>query len=288
MDSQTKCLDVYRELADWYEKRGQAPMRDRFLVLAADAALAAGSGDEAERLRLRLLQLNPHHMLKPYSSFAQALEAPDVSTYVRDLRQNYPLEVAAELLRMLPADEDRALRVPQVLPPTAPVINPDPDQTLALGAAGPPNRTPSVSEWGTREEGRKAGERAGPAPESGARGAEQLKVYPLREDDDATIHMDPSPATPPSAGPAPRKESAPAGPAAAGRSPDTPVPRAAAPLPRPTPPPAPMPPLAYYPDPPPPAPEPHPAGGDWLASLLFGVVATAGAALAVYTLARPF
>ena len=117
MDSQTKCLDVYRELADWYEQRGQAPMRDRFLVLAADAALAAGSGDEAERLRLRLLQLNPHHMLKPYSSFAQALEAPDVSTYVRDLRQNYPPEVAEGLLRMLPAEEDR---VSQALPPTAP------------------------------------------------------------------------------------------------------------------------------------------------------------------------
>jgi hypothetical protein len=49
-----------------------------------------------------------------------------------------------------------------------------------------------------------------------------------------------------------------------------------------------MPPLAYDPEPPPPAPESHPAGGDWLASLLFGVVATAGVALAVYTLARPF
>src|SRR5205085_11918442 len=142
------------------------------LVLAADAALAAGSGDEAERLRLRLLQLNPHHMLKPYSSFAQALEAPDVSTYVRDLRQNYPPEVAEGLLRMLPAEEDR---VSQALPPTAPVINPDPDDRLALGAAGP-----LVNRAG--EEGRKTGERADPASESGARGAEQLKVYPLRED----------------------------------------------------------------------------------------------------------
>src|SRR5436305_3288841 len=129
MDSQTKCLDVYRELADWYEQRGQAPMRDRFLVLAADAALAAGLADEAERLRLRLLQLNPHHMLKPYTSFAQALETPDVNTYVRDLRQNYPLEVASELLRTLRANEDRA---PETLPPTAPVINRDSDDTLAL------------------------------------------------------------------------------------------------------------------------------------------------------------
>ena len=60
-------LRVYRELADWYERQRQPQMRDRFLVLAADAAQTAGRADEAERLRLRLLKVNPHHMLKPYA-----------------------------------------------------------------------------------------------------------------------------------------------------------------------------------------------------------------------------
>src|SRR5438067_3723575 len=99
MSSQANILQVYKDLAECYERRGQAQMRDRFLVLAADAALAGGQADEADRLRLRLLQANPHHMLKPYASFDQAREAPDVETYVRNLRLNYPLEVAEDLLR---------------------------------------------------------------------------------------------------------------------------------------------------------------------------------------------
>jgi hypothetical protein len=100
MDAHAR-LDVFRELADQYERQGQPPMRDRFLVLAADAALAAGLTAEAEQLRQRLLQANPHHLLKPYGSFAQALQATDVQAYVEDLRQNYPLETAESLLRTL-------------------------------------------------------------------------------------------------------------------------------------------------------------------------------------------
>ena len=92
MDPRENLLRIYRELADWYERQHQPQMRDRFLVLAADAALTAGRPDEAERLRLRLLKVNPHHMLKPFGSYAQALKTPDVLTYVKDLRVNYPAE----------------------------------------------------------------------------------------------------------------------------------------------------------------------------------------------------
>src|SRR4051812_17384469 len=87
-------LNVYRELADRYQQRGQPAMRDRFLVLAADAAHAAGLSDEAEHLRQRLLQANPHHLLKPYGSFAEALDSSSVQIYVQDLRINYPLTMA--------------------------------------------------------------------------------------------------------------------------------------------------------------------------------------------------
>src|SRR3981081_4663597 len=103
MDPRENLLRIYKELADWYEKRRQPPMRDRFLVLAADAALLANRPDEAENLRLRLLRLNPHHMLKPYASLAQALKAPDVVTYIKDLRVNYPANVAEDLVRTLQA-----------------------------------------------------------------------------------------------------------------------------------------------------------------------------------------
>ncbi len=120
MDPRENLLRIYRELADWYERQHQPQMRDRFLVLAADAALTAGRPDEAERLRLRLLKVNPHHMLKPYGSYAQALKTPDVLTYVKDLRVNYPTNVAEDLLRTLQADAKPAA---STIPVTAPLID---------------------------------------------------------------------------------------------------------------------------------------------------------------------
>jgi hypothetical protein len=149
MSSQTNVLPVYRELAECYERRGQAQMRDRFLVLAADAALAGGQAAEAERLRLRLLQANPHHMLKPYASFDQARSAPDVDTYVRNLRLNYPLEVAEGLLRALRASDDPAT---ERLQKTADLPERDyaTEPTLSLDPGG--TRTPR-EQWNKAEDG---------------------------------------------------------------------------------------------------------------------------------------
>src|SRR5262245_462456 len=140
-------LSVYRELADRYDQLGQLSMRDRFLMLAAHAALEAGQPDEADRLRHRLLQTSRHHMLRPYGSFAEAAEAPDVQTYLRDLQANYPPEVTRPLLATLrtpgggggggstaaataPVDQTQPLPwggidrpVAGQIPPTAPVID---------------------------------------------------------------------------------------------------------------------------------------------------------------------
>lgn len=190
MDTPTG-LRVYKELADWYERQGQPSMRDRFLVLAADAALTAGLAEEAERLRQRLLQTNPHHLLKPYTSFAQAIRAPDVQTYVRNLRLNYHLGTAENLLRSLRAESLlKSLQEPEE--PRAPA------EPLSAKQSSAPRAQPA----------------ARPA--------------------------------------------------------------------MPTQPPRPAPPV-------PPAVEAEAAGsGAWLAAILFGLFVTAGAALAVYTLARPF
>jgi len=165
MDTQAKVLQVYKQLATCYERRGQAQMRDRFLVLAADAAHASGRTDEAEQLRARLLQVNPHHLLKPYTSFAQAREAPDVETYVRSLRQNYPEDVAEDLLRAIQASEDpgsRKLQVTAPIPeihgaeeatlrlesqaaPSGQKIRPDPEEDeMSQTAALPPTRDPPL------------------------------------------------------------------------------------------------------------------------------------------------
>src|SRR5262249_61880238 len=101
-------LQVYKELADWYERQGQAAMRDRFLILAAEAAFSAGKADEAERLRQRLLQGNPHHMLKPFSSFSQALQSPNIQIYLHHFQVNYPPGTAQNLLPSVRGGRDSA------------------------------------------------------------------------------------------------------------------------------------------------------------------------------------
>jgi hypothetical protein len=121
MNDSNNLRQLYRDLADGYASRGQPQFRDRFLVLAADTALSEGDGDAAERFRQRLLGFNPHHLLKPYSSFTQAMQIADVQTYVQDLRKNYPPDVARGLLRSLQEVREREAN-PQI-PVTAPLIN---------------------------------------------------------------------------------------------------------------------------------------------------------------------
>src|SRR5260370_20385607 len=105
MPSIGEIVRVYRELAEIYESQGQAQMRDRFLVLAADAALTAGRPEEAERLREVLLQHNPHHLLKPYANLGEALKSSDIRNYVAALRRSHPYERAEHLLETLTGDD---------------------------------------------------------------------------------------------------------------------------------------------------------------------------------------
>ena len=53
MASTEQIVGVYQELAEAYDRRGEAQMRDRFLVLAADAAFSGRRKDDAERLYIR-------------------------------------------------------------------------------------------------------------------------------------------------------------------------------------------------------------------------------------------
>src|SRR5437763_153874 len=131
MDRPSDSLVVYRELAEHYERLGQSSLRDRFLMLAADAALEAGHPDEAEHLRQRLLAGSRHHMLRPFASFSEAARSADVETYLRDLRADYPLEDARDLLDSVrtgqPQSEPQPTAplpiLPRVIPPTAPLLD---------------------------------------------------------------------------------------------------------------------------------------------------------------------
>lgn len=101
MAAADKSVRTYQELASCYEQIGEPQVRDRFLVLAAEAALNAGNVEQAESIRGRLLQLNPHHLLKPYASLSQAMQSPDVKTYVDGLRRTYPRENAEQMLESI-------------------------------------------------------------------------------------------------------------------------------------------------------------------------------------------
>ena len=144
-------LQVYKELADWYERQGQAAMRDRFLILAAEAAFSSGSPDEAERLRQRLLQGNPHHMLKPFNSFAQALQSTNIQIYIHDLQVNYPPQTAEDLLRDLksgivhtPSASTEGETLMGTGPRIKPVIEMRDEPTLPLGSATEPLKVYSL------------------------------------------------------------------------------------------------------------------------------------------------
>src|SRR5262249_47601099 len=82
--------------------------------------LTAGRQDEAERLRQRLLWLNPHHSVRAYASFAEAAVAPGIHEYLERLRQKYPPQQAEAMLESaLPhSTPPPASRVPATLPPT--------------------------------------------------------------------------------------------------------------------------------------------------------------------------
>lgn len=203
-------LQVYKELADRYERQGHAAMRDRFLVLAAEAAFSSGNPEEAERLRQRLLQGNPHHMLKPFSSFAQAMQSTNIQIYIHDLQVNYPPSTAEELLHNLRSGNPpppQAGEEGETLTGTVPDINPlielHDEPTLPLATTKEP-----------------------------------LKVYPLR--DEPKLAPPPAPPAKPAQAsrPAPRKAPTPPASTPAPRPRSQPMPpRSAAPAAVPPPPP---------------------------------------------------
>jgi hypothetical protein len=255
MDSASERLGVYRELADTYDRLSQASMRDRFMILAADAALEAGQPVEAEALRQRLLQASRYHMLRPYNSFAEAIQAPDVQTYLRDLRANYPLEVARQLLAtLLPTGAVASAPAARQSPPAPLSIDPPPPEIYPMI----PPTAPLIDIFGRQAP------TARPTWQPTIAATEPLEMTPA-----PAMHR-------PLAQPVPGRPMPP-------RNPPMPQPLSALPPPaRPRP-------LA-----PPPTPhhrsiEPsEPTGGSWLTFLLVGVVVVSGAALAAYTFARPF
>lgn len=93
--------ELYQQVAEAYHTQGKYQERDRFLVLALDAAQTVGQSNLAEQIRLRLLELNPNHLIKPYPHCQAALQAQNFVTYLSQLRKNFPPGKAQSLLNEL-------------------------------------------------------------------------------------------------------------------------------------------------------------------------------------------
>jgi len=157
MFTSDETLRVYRDLADYHERQGLDQLRDRFLVLAAVAAQTAGQPHDAEQMRQRLLKGNSFHMLRSFTSMAEALNSQDVQNYVEDLRQEYPLHAAVHLLEevqgpVLPSPHIPLAAPPRqpvrALPPTAPVIDLDnPVEKLKVFSGQVDADVPTLPAW---------------------------------------------------------------------------------------------------------------------------------------------
>jgi hypothetical protein len=89
---------AFAKLAGISQDRSQLGPRDKFLVLAASAACRAGWYSVAERCRELVLAHNPGHLVRGYPTFAEAYEAEEFQTYLRQAERFCSYEKAEHLL----------------------------------------------------------------------------------------------------------------------------------------------------------------------------------------------
>ena len=126
---------LYEDLANHYARQGESRQRDNCLMLAAAAALNVDLPAEAERIRKRLLLTNPHHMLRPYGTMAEAMQSGDVRDYVADLRKQLPPQTVEKMLNRPTETYAMAAPAPPLAKPVPATAKPRaaPDEEEASG-----------------------------------------------------------------------------------------------------------------------------------------------------------
>lgn len=152
--------ELYQQIAEAYHAQSKYQERDRFLVLALDAAQSSGQSNTAEQLRRRLLELNPNHLIKPYSNCAAAMQAPNFIAYVSQLRKNFPAAKAQALLQELggavPARPKRTMLADSTFPTAIPADDPKTPtwSQLQIETRAKGNTGPSIGIFNVAEEPR--------------------------------------------------------------------------------------------------------------------------------------
>lgn len=106
-------LSAYLQLAAISHERGQWLPRNKFLILAGDAACREGLLPIAERCRALVLANNHVHIVGRYDSFPNALRSMEFQTYLKQQKKFCSVERAEHLLTgqgetLQPATQDMA------------------------------------------------------------------------------------------------------------------------------------------------------------------------------------
>lgn len=89
-------LGLYLHLARAAERRSQALVRDRMLVMGAVIASQLKLAPIAAYCRHRVLQHNPGHMVARWPTIEEALTEDDFLTWLKQLTRKYGPEVAEQ------------------------------------------------------------------------------------------------------------------------------------------------------------------------------------------------
>jgi hypothetical protein len=111
MSDPIEILAVYLYLAVAAGKRLQMPDRDRLLVISTVNACHCGLPLVAAYCRRLILENNPGHMLRRWSSTEQALKDSDFLHFLKQIQRRFPQEKAETMLQGLGIDRanERAL-----------------------------------------------------------------------------------------------------------------------------------------------------------------------------------
>ena len=93
-----KELVLYLRLAQAFKQKLKMPDRDRALVLAGTCAAILDMKSIDDFCRKIILQNNHGHMIKRWSSFAEAIRMEDFGIFLKQLRRRFPVERAETFL----------------------------------------------------------------------------------------------------------------------------------------------------------------------------------------------
>ncbi|MFV1968015.1 MAG: hypothetical protein ACC628_21530 [Pirellulaceae bacterium] len=107
MTEPIRLLGVFLHLARASELRRRPHVSDRLFLLAAVIASDAGLERIAAYCRHRILEHNPHHAVRRWSTIKEAVDDQEFVHFLRHLQRRFPPEKAERMLETLSIEMGR-------------------------------------------------------------------------------------------------------------------------------------------------------------------------------------